>query len=191
MGGIITVESEYGKGTVFRVRIQQGFITDQRIGKETAYNLRNFIYTDEKNNAGKKVKRPDLSYANVLVVDDFPTNLDVAARMLRKYKIHVDCVTSGQEAIDLISAGDPFYSSVFMDHMMPQMDGIEATKRIRALGTKYAQDIPIIALTANAISGNEKMFLENGFNAFLPKPFNSVILDLIVERWVRDMSNEK
>jgi CheY-like chemotaxis protein len=190
MDGQISVESEYGKGTSFRVRIRQGFITDQGIGKETAENLRNFRYSDEKIKSDRKIIRPDLSYARVLVVDDFPTNLDVAAGMLRKYKLQVDCVTSGQEAIDLISAGDPLYDSVFMDHMMPGMDGMEATKKIRALEMKYAQDIPIIALTANAVTGNEKMFLENGFNAFLPKPFNAKNLDLIIERWVRDRSRE-
>jgi CheY-like chemotaxis protein len=73
-----------------------------------------------------------------------------------------------------------------MDHMMPEMDGIEATAKIRALGTEYAEKVPIIALTANAVAGNEKMFLENGFNAFLPKPFDMVSLDAIIQRWVRD-----
>jgi CheY-like chemotaxis protein len=135
--------------------------------------------------------RPDLSYARVLVVDDFPMNLDVAAGILRKYKMQVDCVTSGQESIDLIAAGEPVYDAVFMDHMMPGMDGIEATKAIRALGTKYAQDLPIIALTANVVSGNEQMFLDNGFNAFLPKPFNVMLLDSIIQKWVRDKSKEK
>ncbi|MDR0289801.1 MAG: response regulator, partial [Treponema sp.] len=109
----------------------------------------------------------------MLVVDDFPTNLDVAAGMLRKYRMQVDCVTSGQEALDRITAGEPPYDTVFMDHMMPGMDGVEATKAIRALGTKYAQDLPIIALTANAVAGTEQMFLDNGFNAFLAKPFNA------------------
>jgi CheY-like chemotaxis protein len=72
-----------------------------------------------------------------------------------------------------------------MDHMMPEMDGMEATAKIRALGTEYAKNIPIIALTANAVAGNEQMFLENGFNAFLPKPFNAVSLDAIIQRWVK------
>jgi CheY-like chemotaxis protein len=78
-----------------------------------------------------------------------------------------------------------------MDHMMPGMDGVETTQKIRALGTKYAKDLPIIALTANAVAGNEQMFLENGFNAFLPKPFNVMILDSIVQRWVRHERSEK
>jgi CheY-like chemotaxis protein len=182
MGGEITVESEYGKGTTFRARILQGFVTDTPIAKETVENLRGFRYTDKKKQAQGKVVRADLSYARVLVVDDFPMNLDVAAGMLRKYKMQVDCVQSGREAVDSIQAGEPVYNAVFMDHMMPGMDGVEATKLIRALGTGYAEKIPIIALTANAVAGSEQMFLENGFNAFLPKPFNAPLLDSVIKQ---------
>jgi CheY-like chemotaxis protein len=74
--------------------------------------------------------------------------------------------------------------------MMPGMDGIEATAAIRSLGTKYAKNISIIALTANVVAGNEQMFLDSGFDAFLPKPFNVMILDSIIQRWVRDKSRE-
>jgi PAS domain S-box-containing protein len=190
MGGQIFVESKYGEGSVFRVRLRQGFVTDQKIGINTAENLRSLRYSDAAKHPDKKIVRPDLSYARVLVVDDLPMNLDVVAGILRKYKMTVDCVTSGQESIDLIMARDVLYDAVFMDHMMPGMDGIEAAKRIRAFGTRYAQNIPIIALTANAVAGNEKMFLENGFNAFLPKPFSAKNLDLIVQRWIRDKSRE-
>jgi CheY-like chemotaxis protein len=186
MGGQISVESEYGKGSIFRGRIRQGFVTDTPIGKETAENLRTFRFSDRKKQAQRKVTRQNLNYAKVLVVDDFPTNLDVTAGMLLKYKMQVDCLLSGKEAVDRISAGEPVYDAVFMDHMMPGMDGVEATKLIRTLGTKYAENIPIIALTANAVTGNEQMFLENGFNAFLPKPFNAMKLDSIVQQWIRD-----
>jgi signal transduction histidine kinase len=190
MDGEISVESEYGKGTTFHALIRQGFVTDKPIGKETTESLSNFRYLDRKKQAQKKLVRSDLSYARVLVVDDFPTNLDVAAGMLRKYKMQVDCVMTGQKSIDLIDAGEPVYNAIFMDHMMPGMDGVEAAKAIRALGTEYAQNIPIIALTANAIAESEQMFLENGFNAFLPKPFNVMSLDSVIQRWVRDKSRE-
>jgi CheY-like chemotaxis protein len=186
MDGKISVESEYGKGTTFRVRLLQGFVTDRPIGKETVESLRGFRYTDNKKQEQGKLKRADLSYARVLVGDDFPTNLDVAAGMLRKYRMQVDCVLSGQEAVDQITIGEPVYNAVFMDHMMPGMDGIEAAKAIRALGTEYAKNIPIFALTANAVAGNEQMFLDNGFNAFLAKPFNVMSLDAIVQRWVKN-----
>jgi PAS domain S-box-containing protein len=191
MDGEISVESEYGKGSTFRVRIRQNFVTDEPIGKKTVESLSSFQYSDNKKQAHEKLLRPDLSYARALVVDDFPTNLDVAAGMLRKYKMQVDCVLFGQEAVDRIAAGEPVYNAVFMDHMMPGMDGVEATKLIRALGTEYAQNLPVIALTANAISGIEQMFLDNGFNAFLAKPFNVMSLDSVVQRWVRDKSKEE
>jgi PAS domain S-box-containing protein len=190
MDGKITVESDYGKGTAFYATIRQGFVTDQKITTETVENLKNLHYSEKKGHASERLVRSDLSYAKVLVVDDFPINLDVAAGMLRKYKMQVDCVLTGQEAVNLITAKEPVYDAIFMDHMMPEMDGIEATKLIRALGTKYSRDIPIIALTANAIVGNEQMFIKNGFNAYLPKPFNAASLDSIVQRWVRDKSRE-
>jgi CheY-like chemotaxis protein len=191
MDGKISVESEHGKGSTFRVRIRQGFVTDQTIAKETVENLCSLRYSDKKKLAHEKLTRSNLSYARVLVVDDFPTNLDVAAGMLRKYKMQVDCLTNGQDAVDRIQGGEPAYNAVFMDHMMPGMDGMEATKLIRALGNKYAENIPIVALTANAVAGNEQMFLNNGFNAFLPKPFNVMLLDSVIQRWVRDKSKEQ
>jgi CheY-like chemotaxis protein len=97
---------------------------------------------------------------------------------------------SGQEAIDLIAGEKPVYDAIFMDHMMPELDGVQTTMVIRMLNSDYAKNIPIIALTANAVAGNEQMFLKNGFDAFLPKPFNVKILDPIVQRWVRDKSKE-
>jgi len=189
MDGEITVESEYGKGTTFRLRILQGVVNEKTIGEEIAGNLRNFCYKDTAKRTREKLVHPDMSYAKVLVVDDMPTNLDVAAGMLRKYKMQVDCVTSGIEAVERIADNKTIYNAIFMDHIMPEMDGMEATKKIRALGTEYANKIPIIALTANA--GNEKMFLENGFDAFLPKPVNIMILDSIIQNLIRDKSREE
>jgi HPt (histidine-containing phosphotransfer) domain-containing protein len=78
-----------------------------------------------------------------------------------------------------------------MDHMMPGMDGIEAADRIRALGTDYAKNIPIIALTANAIHGTDKMFYEHGFQAFTTKPINVIELDSVIRKWVRDDKREE
>jgi signal transduction histidine kinase/ABC-type amino acid transport substrate-binding protein len=190
MCGEISAESEFGKGSTFRFTIRQGFVNDTPIGKEVLENLKGFRYTDKKKQVQAKLVRPDLSYARALIVDDFPTNLDVASGMLRKYKMQVDCVMSGQEAIDRIAAGEPIYNAIFMDHMMPVMDGVEATLKIRALGTDYAKNIPVIALTANAVAGSEQMFLENGFNVFLPKPLNVMALDAVVQRWIRQKSKE-
>ena len=188
MNGEIAIESEYGKGTTFRLRILQGIVNEKTIGEEIAGNLRNFCYKDTAKKPREKLVYPDMSYAKVLVVDDMPTNLDVAAGMLRKYKMQVDCVTNGKEAVERIADGKAIYNAIFMDHIMPEMDGIEAAKKIRAMGTEYVKKIPIIALTANAIAGNEKMFLDNGFDAFLPKPINMMTLDSIVQSQIRDKS---
>jgi CheY-like chemotaxis protein len=104
--------------------------------------------------------------------------------------MQVDCLTNGKDAISRIQHGVPVYNAIFMDHMMPGMDGIEAADAIRALGTEYAQRIPIIALTANAIHGTEKMFYEHGFQAFISKPIDIMELDSVIRKWVRDASKE-
>jgi signal transduction histidine kinase len=184
MGGQISVSSIYGQGSTFTARLSQGHITADPIGKEVVESLCIFRYQDKKKPSQGKTVRADLRHARALVVDDFPTNLDVAAGMLRKYKMQVDCADNGKEAVDIIASGQPIYNIIFMDHMMPVMDGVEATKTIRALNTPYAKNIPIVALTANAIAGYEQMFMENGFNAFLPKPFNVMTLDAVITQWV-------
>ena len=191
MNGEIEVESEYGKGTSFHVKIIQAYVNNQTLGRDTAKRLCDFHYTEDKQNLSSGILRPDLSYARVLVVDDYPTNLDVASGMLKKYKMQVDCVQSGQAAIDLIKAEEHIYDAIFMDHMMPEMDGIEAVKIIRALDSEYARTVPIVSLTANALAGNEEMFLDKGFNAFLSKPINILKLDIIVKKWIRKKNKDQ
>ncbi len=192
MGGTISVQSEYGKGSVFTVRLKQGFVSGTSIGKTVADNIMRLRYAISKHDNSAKQGRIDLSYARVLVVDDIMTNLDVAKGMLKPYKITVDYALSGPQAIDVIRAGAPRYSAVLMDHMMPGMDGIEATRIIREeIGTDYARNIPVIALTANAIVGNKEMFLENGFQDFISKPIDMAKLDAVLRRWVRDKELEK
>ena len=184
MGGKIYAESIFGVGSSFHVSFVQGIVTNKILGREMVETLRNFHYIDQKRRASTKLVRPDLSHAKVLVVDDMQTNLDVASGVMRKYNMQVDCVTSGQAAIDRIKSEDPFYDAIFMDHMMPNMDGIEATQLIRALDSNYAKTVPIISLTANAIAGNEQMFLDKGFSAFLSKPINIFKLDAVLKKWV-------
>jgi len=190
MGGGISVTSEYGKGSVFTVHIRQGFISDTPIGPVVAESLRKFRYADNKRAVTKKLVRQDLNYAKILVVDDMQTNLDVAAGLLRKYKMQVDCLLSGKDALERIRSGSPAYNAVFMDHMMPGMDGIEAADAIRSLDSEYARKIPIIALTANAIQGTENMFLEHGFQAFISKPIDIMELDSVINKWVRNEPTE-
>jgi CheY-like chemotaxis protein len=192
MDGTITVESEYGKGSTFTVKINQGFVTDEPIGKAVAESLRSFRHFDQKKARNTKLTRISLPYARVLLVDDVPANLDVARGMMKPYGMKVDCVTDGPDAIERIRSGEVKYNAIFMDHMMPGMDGIEAANIIREeIDTDYAKNIPIIALTANAIRGNAEMFLQHGFQDFLSKPIDIMRLDAIIRQWVRDKELEK
>jgi len=196
MDGTISVKSIYGIGSVFSIRLRQRIISDHPIGKITAWNLLNARYADNKRIQNAKLVKINLSYACVLVVDDMQTNLDVAKGMLKSYGLRVDCASSGRQAIDMIRAcsdkEDKRYDAVFMDHMMPDMDGIETVRIIREeLGTDYARNVPVIALTANAIAGNESMFLKHGFQAFISKPIDTLRLDSILRKWVRNKDREE
>jgi CheY-like chemotaxis protein len=128
----------------------------------------------------------------VLVVDDVATNLDVAKGLMKPYGMQIQCASNGREAVDAIREESVRFSAVFMDHMMPEMDGMEAVRIIREeIGTDYAKSVPIIALTANAITGNEEMFLSKGFQAFLSKPIEIARLDTVIRQWVRNEEQEK
>jgi CheY-like chemotaxis protein len=170
------------------VRLKQKVTNDKRIGLEVVENLKKFRYSDSKRGQHAQLIRISLPNANVLIVDDTIMNLDVAKGLMKPYGMLIDCVTSGQEAVDAIKAEKVKYNAIFMDHMMPGMDGIEAAELIRGLDSEYAKTVPIIALTANAIIGNEKMFLEKGFDAFLSKPINILQLDSVIKKWIENNS---
>ena len=145
-------------------------------------------------NAGEAAQLPPITlpYARILIVDDVEINLDVAAAMMDHYGMQIDGVNSGQKAIDAIREEKHRYNAIFMDHIMPEIDGIKAAKIIREeIGTEYARTIPIIALTADSIADNEKIFLSNGFQAFLPKPIDAERLDEIIRQFVQDTEAEK
>jgi signal transduction histidine kinase/CheY-like chemotaxis protein len=120
--------------------------------------------------------------ARVLIVDDIMTNLMVAQGLMEPYKMQVDICQAGKEAIRLVQQNS--YDLVFMDHMMPEMDGIEVTNRIRALDDPRFKTLPIVALTANAVSGMREMFLKNGMSDFLTKPVDVAKLDSILGKWL-------
>jgi len=193
MEGSLSVESAYGKGSVFTIRFPQKFVSEETIGPEVASSLRHFRYSDRKRRMGYlRRTRIRLPYARVLVVDDIAANLDIAKGMMRPYGMQVDCVNSGQKAIDAVRKESVRYNAIFMDHMMPVMDGIEATRRIREeIGTEYARTVPIIAFTANAIVGNEQLFLSSGFQAFISKPIEMARLDAVIHKWVRNKELER
>jgi CheY-like chemotaxis protein/HPt (histidine-containing phosphotransfer) domain-containing protein len=160
--------------------------------KELAENLMGFRYSMARQDRNKQLVRTCIPHAKVLVVDDVATNLDLARGIMKPYGMTVDCVGGDRAAIDLIRRGEPRYNAVFMDHMMPGMDGIETVRIIRnEIDSDYARNIPIIALTANAIIGNEKLFLNNGFQDFLTKPIDIMKINGAINRWVRDRDLEK
>ncbi|MDR1755011.1 MAG: response regulator [Eubacterium sp.] len=192
MDGSINVKSEYGSGSVFTVKIRQSYVNDTVIGIEVMESLKRFQYSASKLNRNSHTNRIQIPYARVLVVDDNITNLDVAKGLLKPYGMGVDCVTGGQDAIRAIRDEKTRYNAIFMDHMMPGMDGIEAAKIIREeIGTEYAKNIPIIALTANAVAGSEDVFLSKGFQAFISKPIDIAKLDSVINHWIRNKSLEK
>lgn len=120
--------------------------------------------------------------ASVLVVDDNIMNLKVMEGLLRPYKIKVFSAGSGQEALDKLSS--MAYDFVFMDHMMPEMDGVECFHRIRKRPGKYFQTVPIVALTANAIAGAREMFLSEGFQDFVAKPVEISALERVLRKYI-------
>ncbi|MCL2218449.1 MAG: ATP-binding protein [Chitinispirillia bacterium] len=122
--------------------------------------------------------------ARILLVDDLITNLRVAEGLMMPYRMQIDVCRSGFEAIELVKNNR--YDMVFMDHMMPDMDGVETTQRIRSMGESDSRynELPIVALTANAVSGVREMFLQNGFNDFLAKPVEMVKLNAVLETWL-------
>jgi len=186
MGGVIEVESEYGKGSVFTVTVKQKAVQCPAIGEEVAQRLRNFTFTGARQTAKLHIIRDKMPYGSVLVVDDVETNLYVAEGLLLPYKLKIETAISGFAAIDKVKAAlggnGAAYDIIFMDHMMPKMDGIETTEKLRQLGYKGV----IIALTANALTGNDEMFSKHGFDGFIPKPIDVRHLNATLNRFIRD-----
>jgi CheY-like chemotaxis protein len=123
-------------------------------------------------------------WSKILIVDDIPTNLRVAAELMAPYQMQIDTCQNGADAVQM--AKDTRYDLVFMDHMMPGMDGLEAVSLIRKINDtdNYYRDLPIVMLTANAVFGQRELFLENGVNDFLAKPIEVQKLNDILKRWI-------
>jgi CheY-like chemotaxis protein len=172
MGGDITVTSEYGAGSIFTATISQSVADGRPMG-----SLSDKIAARRKP-GDARFTAPDF---RVLIVDDNATNLKVEEGLLAPYRMRIDICASGEESIELV--GRNIYDLILMDHMMPGMNGIEAVSAIRALGGRY-ETLPVVALTANAVSGMREMFLDNGFDDFLSKPIEIPKLNELVERWV-------
>ena len=130
--------------------------------------------------------------ARVLIVDDNALNLKVAVGLMQPYKMQLFTAESGAKAVEMLRSGK--FDLVFMDHMMPDMDGVETTKLIRSMDGVYFHRLPIIALTANAVNGAREMFIRSGMNDFLAKPIETAALDKMLhsylpKEYIRTMEN--
>ena len=165
MNGTIEVESEYGVGSVFKISIPQKIAeAPEAVG-----------------DAVPKTKTLIAPEARVLVVDDNSVNLFVAKSLLERFCIKPLCVTSGEQAI--AAAGKNKFDMILMDYMMPKMDGIEATQKIREENPEY-KDVPVIAFTANAVEEARELLLKEGMDDFLAKPVKSTDLESILRKWL-------
>ena len=166
MNGGVDVRSTYGKGSVFSITLPavRGNVSDLKKGELE------FV----------KFTAPNV---HALVVDDIDINLVVAEAMLEEYDMKITLAPSGYKAIELARENE--FDIIFMDHMMPEMDGIETTLELRNLGG-YLENIPIIALTANATVEAQNMFTQNGLNGFVAKPIDSMLLNNCLYKWLAE-----
>ncbi|MCL1823382.1 MAG: ATP-binding protein [Oscillospiraceae bacterium] len=182
MNGEITAESEPNKGTVFDVRLPQKSVSSEVCGDETSEKLKVLNFKSRARMKKAQLIREYMPYGSVLIVDDVSLNLQVAKGLMLPYGIKIDMVASGFEAIEKVKNGEIF-DIIFMDYMMPKMNGVEATKILRE---KMDYKEAVVALTANAVVGQEEMFLKNGFDAYISKPIDSRELDVILNDLIRN-----
>ena len=185
MDGSITLESQYGKGSLFTVTIRQKIVPGSKpVGREIAGVLENLSFRN-RNLSYNNFKRVQMPMVRVLVVDDVQSNLDVARGFLSLYGMQVDTAESGEAAVNILREKPEIYDLVFVDHMMPGVSGQEVLKTLRnGIGGIYAGSLPVIALSANALIGSKEMFFSMGFQDFIPKPINALTLDNVLKKWI-------
>lgn len=166
MNGKIVVQSVFGKGSKFTVSIDQGIVKNPTIKVEAINTTHEHIEVKNK---------------TVLVVDDNKINLKVAERLLQTYGVDVECVESGFICIDNLKSGKK-YDLILMDDMMPKMSGVETLQKIKVEIPEF--DIPVIALTANALTGMREKYLADGFNDYLAKPINKDELNRVINEYL-------
>ena len=176
MGSELSVQSTYGKGSEFSFELTQRIVDERPIG-----NYVEWLHRSEEQ--PKRKIRLKVEDAHVLVVDDNDMNLKVAKNLLKLFGVVPDLASSGMEALDKIRENE--YDIVFLDHMMPKMDGIETLQKIREENL-LKKDTEVIALTANAIVGAKEMYMEAGFNDYLSKPIDISKLEEMLTKYLPD-----
>ena len=174
MGGTISVDSVYGRGSTFTITIPQKIIAERP------------VYGESKVQAGKNTEKQKsfnaaLTFpgANVLVVDDSAMNLKVAKGLMSPYKMNVECVDGARGCLE--SVAKKRYDLILLDHMMPEMDGVETLWRMRE---DPSFDTPVVALTANAVNGARKSYLDWGFMDYISKPIHMDALEMILKKYL-------
>ena len=181
MNGQIYIKSTPNEGTTITVHLTQDCDNKSPIGKNIAENLMKLNLKIPSRMRQLQISQEYMPYGRVLVVDDVETNIYVARGLLAPYGLSIDAATNGFDTIEKIKNGS-VYDIIFMDHMMPKMDGIETVKIIRELGYKE----PIVALTANALAGQAEVFYRNGFDDFISKPIDIRQLNSVLNKHIRD-----
>ena len=176
MNGRIEVESEYGKGSVFTVCLPQQIECMDAIG-DFSKKYREFTGSLQKYQ--QSFTAPE---AEILVVDDNDMNLFVVEKLLEKTEVRITKCTSGQNCLEL--AAEKHFDVILLDHMMPQMDGIETLHRLKEIKNSPCKETPVIALTANAILGAKDMYLKEGFHDYLSKPIEGSQLEKILRKYL-------
>lgn len=175
MDSELKVESEYGVGSKFSFEIRQRIVVDEPIGNlEERIKSLSSEYTYEA-----AFSAPE---AHILVVDDNAINRKVFRNLLKQTKVKVDEAESGMECLELVQQNH--YDLIFLDHMMPEMDGVETLHHMKEIDDYPCKTTPVIALTANAICGAREMYLKEGFNEFLSKPIQPEKLEKMIKEWL-------
>lgn len=173
MGSKLQVESSYGKGSRFYFTLEQQIVDSTPVGNlEERIRSQSTVYSYMA-----AFTAPE---AQILVVDDNATNHKVFVSLLKGTRVNIDVADSGKACLEMIVK--KHYDLIFLDHMMPEMDGIETLHRMNDMENSKCAGVPIVALTANAITGAKEMYLAEGFSAFLPKPINPEKLEQMILR---------
>ena len=176
MGGSISVESQYGSGSTFTVKIPQKIIKDVPMGDFQARFEANVL---EARAYKEAFHAPN---AHILIVDDTRINLTVVSNLLKNTRIQIDTAVGGSEAVS--KAKDIEYDIILMDQRMPEMDGIEALHKIRATENGKSSKVPVICLTADAVVGAKEKYLAEGFDDYLSKPVDGFALEKMLMKYL-------
>ena len=177
MGSRLEVESTYGEGSDFYFYLEQKQLDDEVLGEDIQKYCEKV--RGEISVSTEQFYAPD---AKILVVDDNEMNLKVFSGLLKNHGMQIDTAMSGKECLARIEQNA--YHMIFMDHLMPEMDGVETLRQIRELKTNRSKDAVIIILTANAVSGAREMFLEEGFDDYLSKPIIAIKLEQMIQKYL-------